>query len=662
MESQPGKPDGGQADGGQPDGRQPAGDQPALQPHQLSSTGFLRPISSYLKSPSPEDLALCAQLFPSIEKLCVRLDGKIIPDPHPYPGQVPSLRVRSTLPNLPIIFPPASGGLDGGDNGSPSGNNPGHGSAADVTGLLKEGLAKYSLSEFEEAAEIFRKVSTQNEELGTHWLLKNQRLMDLQRQAKAFENDDQSYADFVYEQIYKECMSELQSPWVQEWMKETEGQRRESADRNQHTFADKIEPWERDVVLEDNTDRDMTLILNSLQDQNKTNNIMARIRERYFGEVPPAQYLLHAGWETGEFIGRGCSGIVVEVRHRDDPFHTLAACKLLKFRQNNEEAIKREVMVIQKAAGKHTIEILGHGPIHRWWYAIYMPLAHGDLKSYLDAKRALTVDTERDRHVVGEMRGVLFSCICCLSATLEILHRRGICHGDIKPGNVLLYGNRPVFTDFGLAASTGAVLGTSGDLRYAAPETGNSEAHADAGDVFSLGGVFFDMLETLSAPVLSGDTRFPVVEDTFAASIQRTCFKDQAGRVQELQRLPAYRNFPGLTEALLHIAVTNMLTMPGMRKNAATVSTLIKKVMVEMSFQDGCCTSKEPVQRNLLQETCEEAVREALPKLKEYIRLMPLRGQPIQEDSAADEDSASEYEEYGALFATDLWERRRPRT
>lgn len=88
--------------------------------------------------------------------------------------------------------------------------------------------------------------------------------------------------------------------------------------------------------------------------------------------------------------------------------------------------------------------------------------------------------------------------VCGLIKGLLALHRSGICHGDLKPANLVVgRGNRLVMIDFGSAWSGPLRRGNRdhGTMGYASPEQWRDEALVDSrADQFSVSAVFYQLL------------------------------------------------------------------------------------------------------------------------------------------------------------------------
>jgi eukaryotic-like serine/threonine-protein kinase len=119
---------------------------------------------------------------------------------------------------------------------------------------------------------------------------------------------------------------------------------------------------------------------------------------------------------------------------------------------------------------------------------IVMELVEGrDLSAVLHERGALSVD-DAVRVAIG------------VAGALEVAHRKGIVHRDVKPGNILITDGGDVkVTDFGIARAVAeasmTVTGTTlGSVHYFSPEQARGDEVTGASDVYALAIVLFEML------------------------------------------------------------------------------------------------------------------------------------------------------------------------
>ncbi len=112
-----------------------------------------------------------------------------------------------------------------------------------------------------------------------------------------------------------------------------------------------------------------------------------------------------------------------------------------------------------------------------------------ELGSNAEARQALAYTVARD-----------------VAAALSALHGSGAAHGDIKPANIIVDGDRARLVDFGLSVASHQLEAKGGTARYLAPEVfGAGDGDARARDLWALGATLLEILAPEAAHVAVSD-------------------------------------------------------------------------------------------------------------------------------------------------------------
>lgn len=179
-------------------------------------------------------------------------------------------------------------------------------------------------------------------------------------------------------------------------------------------------------------------------------------------------------------IGSGGMGVVYQA---EDAEGTFVAIKVLRSEVAGDEVARarlaREVETMRRVHSRNVAEVLDADTTARqpWVVTEYVP--------------GMTLDDTVTGH--GPLRGrALTRLVSGLAHALEDIHRAGVIHRDLKPGNVIISNGEPIVIDFGIAhavdsaklTQTGTFVGTPS---YLSPEVIEGTDLGPATDVHAWG-------------------------------------------------------------------------------------------------------------------------------------------------------------------------------
>jgi serine/threonine protein kinase len=201
------------------------------------------------------------------------------------------------------------------------------------------------------------------------------------------------------------------------------------------------------------------------------------------------------GFEIRGVLGRGGTGIVYRAR-QNEPNRDVAL-KMIAAGERSPPGVARRLLLDAATASRvrheHIVHIYAVGKHRGLPYVVMEMVGGGSL-------------AQRVTELVREPRQAA-RLVAAAARALHHAHQLGVCHRDVKPGNILLRdrGQRladldACVIDFGLAkrirtgappARSGVPVGTPG---YTPPEQIRSERPSPAVDVYGLGAVLYECL------------------------------------------------------------------------------------------------------------------------------------------------------------------------
>ncbi|OHT03626.1 CAMK family protein kinase [Tritrichomonas foetus] len=224
----------------------------------------------------------------------------------------------------------------------------------------------------------------------------------------------------------------------------------------------------------------------------------ANTDENYPIDIP---YSFHQ-YNIIRLLGAGSTSIVVLVE--DDISLKRYAAKIISKRnikENHiENVVNNEIDILERLNHRNVVKM--HKQFEYGGYIIIIMdyCENGDLLSYA-MQKGFKSEYQMKNIMIGMLEAV------------EYLHSKGICHGDIKPENVLLDKDmNPKLSDFGYSKmkQIGGDHEKSGTLFYAAPELfKRGDFDTFKSDIYAVGISLYSIVE-LKFPFRDGSQKFIV--------------------------------------------------------------------------------------------------------------------------------------------------------
>lgn len=271
--------------------------------------------------------------------------------------------------------------------------------------------------------------------------------------------------------------------------------------------------------------------------------------------LPPVMLLepgavLTYRYEILEILGEGGMGAVYKAR--DLELEREVALKVIRPELTSDPEIlqrfKQELILARQITDRNVIRIFDLGDAGKIKFITM---------EFVEGKSLHKVLQQRGKLEVAEAVDIIEQ----VASGLAAVHREGVIHRDLKPGNIMCDKNgRVVVMDFGLARSfagdgmtrTGTMLGT---IEYMSPEQAQCQELTASSDVFTVGLILYQLLsgtmpfhsesaiaslvmrtQQRAVPLANSDKKIPVILSNIVSKCLET---DPALRYQSAEGLVA---------------------------------------------------------------------------------------------------------------------------
>lgn len=216
-------------------------------------------------------------------------------------------------------------------------------------------------------------------------------------------------------------------------------------------------------------------------------------RNRFF--IPREDKKLGSRYQLLEQLGDGSYGWVWRAEKLDN--REIVAVKIPKEQGASNDDLAEGSALVNQAAHPNVVGVywMGRVPPEREWYAIEM--------EYFPSRTLSQLLDNGERGFVSSYAKIL-GIYEQILAGVGYLHDLGMSHGDIKPQNVLVQGDRAKITDFGSSVLPEDMYARTrengGTILYSAPEVvgstrrGRGRTEIFSADIYSLGVLLYHLV------------------------------------------------------------------------------------------------------------------------------------------------------------------------